>query len=638
MKKLLLPIFMACFSVITAQTPCAGGTAGPYPCNGIDLQSRISLADMNANDGNDSWGWEDPTTGKEYALMGLDNGTAFIDISDPINPIYLGKLPTHTNSSTWRDIKTYNDHAFIVSEANGHGMQVFDLNRLRDVTSPPVTFTEDAHFNGFGSAHNIVINEATGYAFPVGTNFYNGGPHFINIQDPLNPISEGGYSLDDYSHDAQVVTYCGPDSDYTGREILIGSNETEIAIVDITDKSNPIPISTISYSNVGYTHQGWFTEDERYFILGDELDEIDFGFNTRTLIFDFNDLDNPQFGFTYTGPTPAIDHNGYVKGTKYYMANYRAGLRILDVSNIGNDVMTEEAFFDTYPNNNNSSFSGAWSVYPYLESGNIIISDINRGFFLVRPSTAIDNTDPVAVCKTASVSLDSNGVATLAAADINDGSSDNSGTVYLLVCNNTFDCSDLGVNNVELEVYDDFGNRDFCTTQVTVIDEIAPVITCPADFSVGYDTGNSFYTVPNYATTSVVTATDNCSDFIYTQDPAPTTQLVDGVYTVSFTVEDASGNTDDCSFQLTVDSALAVNDISLQNSVSIYPNPASTSIIVDSKAELVTDIAIFDMLGNRLYVDSNLNQELNTIDISSYAKGMYFILLNNSVTKKIIKE
>ena len=347
---------------------------------------------MNADSGNDSWGWTDPQDGKEYALVGLNNGTAFIDISDPVNPIYLGKLPTHTNSSVWRDIKVYSDHAFIVSEASNHGMQVFDLTRLRNVANPPQTFTEDAHYDEFGRAHNIVINEESGYAYGVGTSTFNGGPHFVNIQDPLNPTAAGGYSMDDYSHDAQVITYNGPDSDYTGREILIGSNVNEVVVVDITNKSNPQRISSISYDNVGYTHQGWFTDDEKYFILGDETDELGFGFNTRTIIFDFTDLDNPQFHTEFYGPTPATDHNGYVVGDKFYFANYSAGLNVYDISDIENENISQYGFFDTFPSNNEASFDGSWNVYPFFESKNIVISGSN-GFTLVRDTNELNVTE-----------------------------------------------------------------------------------------------------------------------------------------------------------------------------------------------------------------------------------------------------
>lgn len=387
MKKSLLLVLSFVTAVSMAQTPCVGGMAGDYPCDGYNLQSAINLNEMNANRGNDSWGWTDPLDGKEYAIMCLDNGTAFIDISDPTDAIYLGKLPTHTDPSVWRDAKVYNNHAFIVSEADDHGMQVFDLTRLRNVNNPPVTFDEDAHYDGFGNAHNIAINEDTGYAYPIGSQTFNGGPHFVNIQDPTNPVGEGGYAMDDYSHDVQVVTYAGPDTDYTGHEILFGSNETQVVIVDITDKANPQSISTIDYTNVGYTHQGWLTEDQRYFLVGDELDESSFGFDTRTIIFDFNDLDNPQHHFDYSGPTPAIDHNGYVVGNKFYLSNYTAGLRVIDISDIANGNIDEIGSFDSYPESNSAGFDGAWSVYPFFESGNIMISDINRGFFLVRDQT-----------------------------------------------------------------------------------------------------------------------------------------------------------------------------------------------------------------------------------------------------------
>ncbi|HET8810319.1 MAG TPA: choice-of-anchor B family protein [Flavobacteriaceae bacterium] len=384
MKKLLLaPIFFFALT-LSAQTPCNGGMAGIFPCDGYDLIAHLDLNDLNASAGNDSWGWTDPMDGKEYALVGLDNGTAFIDISDPVNPVYLGKLPTHTSNSTWRDIKTYQNHAFIVSEASGHGMQVFDLTRLRNAHNPTIPYTEDAHYAGFGNAHNLAINEDTGYAYAIGTSTFNGGPHFVNIQNPTNPLAAGGFALNGYTHDAQIVIYNGPDPDYAGKEIYFGCNEDNFVIVDVTNKSNPVIIADVGYTNIGYTHQGWLTEDQEYFLLGDELDEINFGFGTKTIVFDVADLDNPVVHFNYTGPTPAIDHNGYVNGNMFYLSNYTAGLRIIDISDIANQNITEVGYFDTYPENNDASFSGVWSNYPYFASDNIVISDINRGFFLVR--------------------------------------------------------------------------------------------------------------------------------------------------------------------------------------------------------------------------------------------------------------
>lgn len=374
--------------------PCENGFAGDYPCDGYDLVGYLSLDQLGIDGstgiiGNDSWGWTDTESGREYALVGLSSHTAFVDISIQYNPILLGILPTATTNSSWRDIKVYRNHAYIVSEAPNHGMQVFDLTRLRNLDDFPQVFSADTTFTEFGSAHNIVINESTGYAYVVGTNRggpFSGGPLFINIQNPTNPISEGGFGAGGYSHDAQVVTYNGPDSDYTGSEILIGSNESEIVIANVSDKTNPVIISTIGYTNIGYTHQGWFSEDFKHFIVGDEIDERNFGGNTRTLIFDLTDLDNPSFSFEYFGPTPAIDHNGYINSDTYFLANYTAGVRMISTTNISDSSMTEIGFFDTYPEDDSTRFDGAWNVYPYFRSGNIIVSDINRGLFIVRKS------------------------------------------------------------------------------------------------------------------------------------------------------------------------------------------------------------------------------------------------------------
>ncbi|CAM1345235.1 choice-of-anchor B family protein [Tenacibaculum amylolyticum] len=399
-------LFLSTFR-IDSQTPCDGtGFAGVYPCNNYDLMSVIDVNTLSGSltaEGSDVWGWTDTTTGKEYALTALTNGTAFVDISDPVNPIFLGRLDTNTRTSVWRDVKVYNNHAFIVADNVGdHGMQVFDLTRLRNVASPPVTFNADAIYSGVTSCHNIVINETSNYAYLVGCDSFSGGPVFVDISDPKNPTAAGGYSAQGYTHDAQVITYNGPDATYTGREILLASNgndggTNDVVIVDVTDKASPQLISKISYTNPEYAHQGWFTDDHRYFILGDELDEQRTGTNTRTLIFDLTDLDTPTFSSAYLGPTKAIDHNGYVKGNEYFIANYRAGMRILDISNISDNTnpMTEVGYFDTYPDNDNVGFNGAWSVYPYFPSGNILINDIERGLFVVRKSGTLSVDNPI---------------------------------------------------------------------------------------------------------------------------------------------------------------------------------------------------------------------------------------------------
>ncbi|WP_203294526.1 choice-of-anchor B family protein [Luteirhabdus pelagi] len=389
-------LFLLSLSIVNAQTPCENGLSADFPCEGYALMSQIPLSNFDAESGNDSWGWTDPQDGKEYVLMGLNNGTAFIDITDPVNPVYLGKLPSNGQDAlwgNWRDMKVYQNHTFIVSEIENHGMQVFDLTKLREVTNPPQTFSADALYTGFGSAHNIAINEDSGFAYALGGDTFNGGAHFVNIQDPTNPVAAGGHSADDYSHDAQIVTYIGPDPDYQGREIFVGSNENEVVIVDVTDKGSPQTIATLSYNNATYAHQGWFTEDQHYFIVTDELDEIFVGNDLRLIIMDFTDLDNPVVHMQYLGETPAVDHNVYVKDDKAYLAAYTAGMRVIDLSDVENMNMEEIGVFDTWPADDNTSASigdpGAWNVYPFFESNNIAITNFsdNGGLFIVRDET-----------------------------------------------------------------------------------------------------------------------------------------------------------------------------------------------------------------------------------------------------------
>jgi choice-of-anchor B domain-containing protein len=376
--------------------PCAGGLAGIFPCDNVDLLAFMPLNIIGGGQGNDIWGWTDPLTGAEYAIMGRTNGTSFVDISDPENPVYVGNLPGHNGStSPWRDIKVYTDHAYVVSESSGHGLQVFDLNQLRSVAAPPVTFSETAHYGNFGSAHNIAINEATGFGYAVGSNTCAGGLHMMNLQNPAIPSFAGCYSGDGYTHDAQCVIFDGLDPVYLGREICFNSNEDTLTIVDVTDKGNPVLVSRTTYSGVGYVHQGWLTQDHGQFLLDDELDEVFFGHNTRTRIFELSDLTAPELIGSIDAPTPSIDHNLYVVGDRTYEANYRSGLSVLDSGDAASGVLDEIGFFDIFPADDMPAFNGAWSVFPFFASGIVVVSGIEQGLFVLAPGRlALGKTDP----------------------------------------------------------------------------------------------------------------------------------------------------------------------------------------------------------------------------------------------------
>ncbi len=388
--------------VVGGAVECVDGLAGLFPCENFDLISFLPNHTIGGKRGawaNDVWGWKDPETGHEYALVGLSGRTSFVDVTDPHNPVYVGNLPKTAGSpdSYWRDIKVYADHAFIVADAaEEHGVQIFDLGHLREYDGTPIVFSADTQYDRINSAHNIVINEESAFAYVVGASgggeTCGGGLHMINIEDPKQPIFVGcfsdvstGRASTGYSHDAQCVVYEGPDEQYAGREICFGSNETAVSIADVTNKRNPVAVSLATYPNVGYTHQGWLTEDHRFFYMNDELDEaagtVD---GTRTLIFDVQELDDPILVDEYIHDTDAIDHNLYIVGDRMYQSNYNAGLRVLDVSDPENPEMA--GYFDTVPWDEDeaeySSFS--WSNYPFFESGYVLVTSIREGLFIVK--------------------------------------------------------------------------------------------------------------------------------------------------------------------------------------------------------------------------------------------------------------
>jgi len=383
--------------VLGGEVACVGGSAAGFACDRVDLVSYMPTAGLGAQssaDLNDMWGWRDAATGREYALVGRRDGLTFVDVTDPLNPRAIGHLPAAAAPAVWRDVKVYADHAYVVADGSpGHGVQVFDLTRLRDV-EVFTTFSEDGRYSEVSSVHNIAINEATGFAYAVGSSgggtTCGGGLHMINLASPLTPTFAGcfsdattGRSLTGYTHDVQCVLYDGPDIDYAGREICIGSNETAVSIADVTDKANPIAVSTATYPDVGYVHQGWLTEDQAYFVQNDEIDELQgLVANTRMLVWDVSDLDDPVLVTEHFGPTGAVDHNMYVRGNLLFHSNYHFGLRVIDITDPASPV--EQGFFDTHPPDNAANFKGSWSNYPWLAEGIVAVTSADEGLFLLR--------------------------------------------------------------------------------------------------------------------------------------------------------------------------------------------------------------------------------------------------------------
>jgi choice-of-anchor B domain-containing protein len=374
---------------------CTNGMSGPYGCLGVDMMGRVAMADMMARSGNAVWGGVESKGNREIAVVGLDNGTAFVDLTKPSCPVVVGKLASTTGRSVSRDVKAIGDYAVVVAEIQNHGMQIFDMKRL-GTTATTDTLMADVVYKGtdaepISNGHNVVVHEEAKMVYVVGARSCNGGMHMIDFKDPLQPAFVGCGNTDHYVHDAFCVMYEGPDTEHNGKEIcVLFTGETSgFSVIDVTTKSAPKELSKLEYAGGAYSHQGWFTEGMATMLLADELDESRGGGNTKTYVFDMTDLDAPKALMTHTWESSAVDHNLYILGQRAYFANYTEGFRLLDVSSAAAGTLKEVGFFDTNPDSESAQMNGAWTAFPYFASGVVIVGDMVNGLFILKPQASV---------------------------------------------------------------------------------------------------------------------------------------------------------------------------------------------------------------------------------------------------------
>ncbi|MEM9101990.1 MAG: choice-of-anchor B family protein [Pseudomonadota bacterium] len=396
---------------------CVNGKADVYSCSNIDMLAHLPLSELtgstNATSVNDIWGHIDLNTNREYAVIGLNTGTAIVDVTTPDSPSWIGTIPGVT--SDWRDVKVYQTfdtttssylaYAYVTTEGNNGNLQIIDLNQLPDNVSLANTIDE------FSTAHNVYITNvdyANGLALesltPVlyiaGANKQGGAFRAFSLDNPVEPtlIAEPP-SGTGYVHDATSFSITDSRADQCpnaseGRcDLVVDFNENTVDIWDFTQTNAPQLLSQTPYSGASYVHSGWWSEDKSFIFIQDELDESDRGTRTQLRTLDISNLTSPQVTHIWEGSTYAIDHNGFVKGDRYYMSNYRRGLSILDISQP--NAIRQVGLFDTFPSpsDNVASFNGAWGVYPFLPSETLLVSDIEYGLFLLKEKTVTAPTE-----------------------------------------------------------------------------------------------------------------------------------------------------------------------------------------------------------------------------------------------------
>ena len=313
---------------------------------------------------NDIWGWVD-SSGNEYAIVGMNDGTSIIDLSDPLSPQEVLFVPGM--NSIWRDIKTFGNYAYVTTEAM-NGLLIIDLSNLPDSANTNTYLYTGPSNAQWQRAHNIYIDER-GYAYIFGANRGSGGAIILDLnQDPTQPVEIADIN-NWYVHDGMV----------RGDTLFLANgNNSLFSVWDVSNPSNPVLLAqnpTVGF----YSHNIWSSDDGNYIYT---TEEDNGGHLSEFNITDLNNIDLTDKIQAEPGNN-IMPHNAFYINDYIVNSYYTTGIQIFDVQSKGNIVNV--GHFDTSPNFSGPGSNGCWGVYPYLPSGIIIASDIENGFFVLDP-------------------------------------------------------------------------------------------------------------------------------------------------------------------------------------------------------------------------------------------------------------
>lgn len=310
----------------------------------------------------DVWGYS--TSTGEYALVGVYNGISVVDVSNPTNPIELAFFSGP--ESIWRDLKTWENYLYCINETGG-GLQIVNLTEVIQGDENP-SYIENTSLD-FTTAHNIFIDK-NGVLYVFGANLGMGGCAMFDLTSNPEEPEFLGYFNDYYLHDGMV----------RGDTLWGGAIEDGVfSVIDVSEKSNPVILASHPTPNT-YSHNCWISDDGNSLFTTDEVSGAYVAAYDVSDLSNIEELDRIQ---TWSGSTSVIPHNTHVNGNFIVTSYYTDGLTVVDVSNPSN--LVEVAYYDTSDGYNGNGFNGAWGAYPWLPSGNILVTDIENGLFVLEP-------------------------------------------------------------------------------------------------------------------------------------------------------------------------------------------------------------------------------------------------------------
>lgn len=338
-----------------------------------DTTLVVSNAHKNAY--NEIWGLE--VNDHEFAVIGTTFGTHIIDVTDPTTPTELFVVEGGTTGVgiIHRDFHDYEGYLYsIADEGSQTGLQIIDIKSLPD--SIEVVYDSREYFS---RSHNIFIDTAKARLYSLISNgtAYDFSPmRIFDISNPIDPQPIGAYDrfggkIISQVHDAFVRN----DTAY----LNLGPDGFAIVNFENVDTPNVISIlNPTEYLQSGYNHSGWLTDDGNYYYMADE------NYNKDIKVLDLRDLPDIYIPTTFNAESSeiSITHNQIVHDDKLYVSYYVNGLQVYDITDPENPV--REMFYDTSTEPPiNGTYRGAWGVYPFLSSGNILVSDMQNGLFVI---------------------------------------------------------------------------------------------------------------------------------------------------------------------------------------------------------------------------------------------------------------